>query len=160
LLQIRKDESSGARVCMVPPQRSKTDADRLMAFLKPLLSSFHRGEPGFTPATPTPAPAPVPAPPPPPPQIPPPAPVVTRDQRLHGLWYAPILRSGSDSMTMFRFRYFAYDGRFAQGGESYATFVRRSSDGSWDGMDTLRSKLPSGRARHVGNKSRRSHPPL
>lgn len=47
-------------------------------------------------------------------------------------------------MTTFRFRYFAYHGRFAQGGESYATFVRRSSDGSWPGMDALRSKLPPG----------------
>ena len=47
-------------------------------------------------------------------------------------------------MITFRFRYFARDGRFAQGGESYATFVRPSSDGSWTGMETLRSKLPPG----------------
>jgi hypothetical protein len=52
--------------------------------------------------------------------------------------------SGSDSMVTFRFRYFARDGRFAQGGESYATFVRPSSDGRWAGIDTLRSKLPPG----------------
>ena len=47
-------------------------------------------------------------------------------------------------MITFRFRYFAYDGRFAQGGESYPTFVRRSSDGSWPAMDAFRSKLPPG----------------
>lgn len=47
-------------------------------------------------------------------------------------------------MVTFRFRYFARDGRFAQGGESYTTFVRPSSDGSWAEMDTLRSKLPPG----------------
>ncbi len=47
-------------------------------------------------------------------------------------------------MISFRFRYFARDGRFAQGGESYATFVRPSSDRSWAGMDTLRAKLPPG----------------
>ena len=45
-------------------------------------------------------------------------------------------------MVTFRFRYFARDGRFAQGGESYTTFVRRSSDGTWAGIDTLRAKLP------------------
>jgi hypothetical protein len=121
----------------------KTDAGRLMAFLKPFLSSFHRGVPGFTPATPTPPPAPVP---PPPSKAPPPAPAVARDQRLHGLWYysPPVLRSARDSMVTFRFRYFAYDGRCAQGGESYATFARRGSDGSWAGIDTLRSKVPPG----------------
>jgi hypothetical protein len=47
-------------------------------------------------------------------------------------------------MVTFRFRYFAGDGRFAQGGESYATFVRRSSDGSWAGMDTLCSNVAAG----------------
>jgi hypothetical protein len=47
-------------------------------------------------------------------------------------------------MITFRFRYFARDGRFAQGGQSYATFVRPSGDGSWAGMDTLCSKLPPG----------------
>ncbi len=123
----------------------KAEADRLTAFLKPFLSSFHRAEPASSPTTPVPTPSPSPAPPSPPPPPPSPAPIVTQDQRLHGLWYySPTLRSGSDSMTMFRFRYFAYDGRFAQGGQSYATFVRRSSDGSWAGMDTLRSKLPPG----------------
>jgi hypothetical protein len=128
----------------------KTDADRLMTFLKPFLSSFHRGVPGFASAASTPAPPPVPASPPtPPPQPAPqpaPAPIITRDRRLHGLWYysPPVLRSGRDSMVTFRFRYFAYDGRFAQGGESYATFVRRSSDGSWAGIDMLRSKVPPG----------------
>ena len=47
-------------------------------------------------------------------------------------------------MVTFRFRYFARDGRFAQGSESYATFVNRSSDGSWTGIDTLCSKVPPG----------------
>jgi hypothetical protein len=47
-------------------------------------------------------------------------------------------------MVMFRFRYLARDGRFAQGGESYATFVKPSSDGTWAGIDTLRSKVPPG----------------
>ena len=123
----------------------KTEADRLTAFLKPFLSSFHRGAPVSSPTAPTPAPPPVPAAPPPEPP-PPPAPIVTRDQRLYGLWYysPPILRSGSDSMVTFRFRYFARDGRFAQGGQSYATFVRPRSDGSWAGIDTLCSKLPPG----------------
>lgn len=126
----------------------KAEADRLTAFLKPFLSSFHR-EAAFSSPTATtlaPPPTPAPSPLPPTPQPPPsPAPTVTRDQRLYGLWhYSPTLRSGSDSMTMFRFRYFARDGRFAQGGQSYATFVRRSSDGSWAGIDTLRSKLPPG----------------
>lgn len=121
----------------------KAEADRLTAFLKPFLSSFHRGAPVSSPAAPTPAPPPVPAAPPTP--SPPPAPIVMRDQRLHGLWYySPILRSGSASMITFRFRYFARDGRFAQGGQSYATFVRPSSDGTWAGMETLRSKLPPG----------------
>lgn len=122
----------------------KTEADRLTAFLKPFLSSFHRGAPLSSSPPAPPAPPPVPSPPTPSP--PPVAPIVTRDQRLYGLWYysPPILRSGSASMVTFRFRYFARDGRFAQGGESYTTFVRPSSDGSWAEMDTLRSKLPPG----------------
>jgi hypothetical protein len=47
-------------------------------------------------------------------------------------------------MVTFRFRYFAHDGRFAQGGQSYLAFVRPSSDGSWAGMDTLFSNVPPG----------------
>ena len=47
-------------------------------------------------------------------------------------------------MTSFRFRYFAGDGRFAQGGESYATFVTTGSGGEWSGMDTLHSNVPPG----------------
>ena len=47
-------------------------------------------------------------------------------------------------MVVFRFRYFARDGRFAQGGEYYATFVRPSSDGTWAGIDILCSKVPPG----------------
>jgi len=128
----------------------KSEADRLAAFLKPFLSSFHRAAPFVSPTAPTPAPPPAPVipprPPPPTEPQPPPAPIITRDHRLHGLWYysPPILRSGSASMVTFRFRYFAGDGRFAQGGESYATFVRRSSDGSWAGIDTLCSNVPPG----------------
>jgi hypothetical protein len=120
----------------------KTEADRLTAFLKPFLSSFHRGAPVSSPTAPMPGPPPAPGSPPPP--TPPPEPIVTRDQRLYGLWYysPPILRSGSDSMVMFRFRYLARDGRFAQGGESYATFVKPSSDGTWAGIGTLCSKVP------------------
>ena len=47
-------------------------------------------------------------------------------------------------MTTFRFRYLSADGRFAQGGESFATFVNSGSGGSWAGMDILRSKVPPG----------------
>ena len=47
-------------------------------------------------------------------------------------------------MTTFRFRYFAGDGRFAQGGESYATFVQTGSGGQWAGMDVLHSRVPVG----------------
>jgi hypothetical protein len=112
----------------------KTEADQLTAFLKPILSSFHRAAPLSSSPPATPAPPPVPSPPTPTPSPPPAAPIVTRDQRLYGLWYySPILRSGSASMVTFRFRYFARDGRFAQGGQSYATFVRPRSDGSWAG---------------------------
>jgi hypothetical protein len=128
----------------------KARADRLTAFLKPFLSSFHRWH--WTPIASPVAPMPTPPPSSPPPQpspptpLPSPVPTVTRDQRLYGFWYysPPILRSGFDSMVTFRFRYFARDGRFAQGGQSYATFVQRSSDGSWAGMDALCSKLPPG----------------
>jgi hypothetical protein len=118
----------------------KSDADRLTAFLKPFLSTIHRGEPASGPA-PDPTPIPVPSPPPPPPH--PVAPV--RDRRLIGLWYySPTLRSGSASMISFRFRYLSADGHFAQGGESFATFVRSGSGGQWAGMDTLRSKVAPG----------------
>ena len=41
----------------------KTEADRLTAFLKPFLSSFHRGAPVSSPTAPMPASPPVPAPP-------------------------------------------------------------------------------------------------
>jgi hypothetical protein len=79
------------------------------------------------------------------PPAPPVVPLVTRDQRLRGLWYySPSIRSGSASMTTFRFRYFAGDGRFAQGGESYATFVQTGSGGQWAGMDVLHSRVPVG----------------
>jgi hypothetical protein len=123
----------------------KTGADRLTAFLKPFLSSFHRRTPVSSRIAPTPAPHR---------RFRPhrhrrlrrPPPIVRRDHRLHGRWYysPPPLRSGSDSMVTFRFRYFAGDGRFAQGGQSYATFVQPSSDGSWAGIDTLCSKVRPG----------------
>ena len=47
-------------------------------------------------------------------------------------------------MTTFRFRYFSADGRFAQGGESFGTFVKSGGGGAWAGMDTLRSEVPPG----------------
>ena len=129
---------------------SKNEAARLSAFLNPFLSSLHRyhGPPAFSSAQATTAapPSPPPSLPTSPPSPPPsPAPIVTRDQRLHGLWYySSRLTSGLDSMVTFRFRYFAYGGRFAQGGQSYATFLRPGSDGIWAGMDVLESKLPPG----------------
>lgn len=120
----------------------RSEADRLSAFLAVFLSSLHRGE-GVSGPAPTPAPIPVPAPPPPPPPPPPVAPL--RDRRLNGLWYySPMLRSGSASMVTFRFRYFSADGHFAQGGESFGTFVRSGGSGQWAGMDTLRSKVAPG----------------
>ena len=116
----------------------KSEADRLSTFLKTFLSSLHRGEAVSWPA-PTPAPIPVPAPPPPPRIAPP------RDRRLIGLWYySPTLRSGSAAMVAFRFRYFSADGHFAQGSESFATFVRSDGAGQWAGMETLRSKVAPG----------------
>ena len=47
-------------------------------------------------------------------------------------------------MVTFRFRYLFADGYFAQGGESFATFVRSAGSGQWAGMETLRSKVPPG----------------
>jgi hypothetical protein len=123
----------------------KSEADRLSTFLKAVLSSFHRGEEASWPAPqPAPAPIPVPSPPPSPPPPPPIAPL--RDRRLVGLWHysPPTLRSGSASMTIFRFRYLFADGHFAQGGESFATFVRSAGGGQWAGMEILRSKVPPG----------------
>ena len=122
----------------------KSDADRLSKFLKPFLAFLHRGEPASSPgpspaSSPTPAPSSTPIRPTSPPPIAP-----LRDRRLIGLWYySPVLRSGSASMITFRFRYFSADGHFAQGSESFATFVR-SHVGQWSGMDTLRSKVPAG----------------
>ena len=144
MLQVRKDKSTGAGL-HGSAAALKAEADRLTAFLKPFLSSFSLSWTPVSSATDTeqrrcrrvrl-------TPPPPPPS---PALIVTRDQRLYGRWYySPILRSGSASMITFRFRYFARDGRFAQGGESYATFVNQVGDGNWAGMDTLCSKLPPG----------------
>jgi hypothetical protein len=117
-----------------------SDADRLSKFLKPFLSSLHRG--GEPASGPMPSPAPIPAPTPPSP----PSPIAPlRDRRLIALWYySPTLRSGSASMVSFRFRYFSADGHFAQGGESFATFVRSASGGQWAGMETLRSKVAPG----------------
>jgi hypothetical protein len=42
-------------------------------------------------------------------------------------------------MIAFRFRYFARDGRFAQGGESYATFLcnQAAMEAGWDGRVVL-----------------------
>jgi hypothetical protein len=47
-------------------------------------------------------------------------------------------------MVIFRFRYLFADGHFAQGGESFATFVRSAAGGQWAGMETLRSRVPPG----------------
>jgi hypothetical protein len=120
----------------------KSQADRLSVFLRPILSSLHRGEAVSSPTpkpAPRPAPIPAPSPPPPPPTVPP------RDRRLVGLWhYWTRLLSGSDSMVISRFRYLSADGHFAQGGESFATFVRSDAGGQWAGMDTLPSKVPPG----------------
>jgi hypothetical protein len=111
----------------------KEDAERLRTFVKLFLGSLRRRK--STPPPPQSRPVT--------PPTPPPAPIVTRDQRLRGLWHcsSPIT-SGSDSMTSFRFRYFAGDGRFAQGGESYATFVQTGSSGKWAGMNVLHSRVP------------------
>ena len=123
---------------------SRSEADRLSEFLKAILASLHRGEAVSSPA-PVPAPAPAPSPPPSPPP-PPPEPIAPlRDRRLIGLWhYSPTLRSGLASMVTFRFRYLFADGHFAQGGESFATFVRSAGGGEWAGMETLRAKVPPG----------------
>jgi hypothetical protein len=121
----------------------KSEADRLAKFLKPFLSSMHRGEPASSPA-PSPAPIVVATLPPPRPPI---APVIApvRDRRLIGLWhYTPTLRSGSASRVTFRFRYFTGDGYFAEGGESFSTFVKSCSSGQWAGIATLRSKVAPG----------------
>jgi len=125
----------------------KPEAEPLVRFLKRFLASLHRGEAASGP-TPTPAPTPAPirppAPAPPPPPPPPPAP--PRDRRLVGLWHysPPALRSGAFSMVTFRSRYFFADGHFAQGGESFATFVRSGGGGQWAGMETLHSTVPPG----------------
>ncbi|MEX0805582.1 MAG: hypothetical protein WD688_20040 [Candidatus Binatia bacterium] len=117
----------------------KSEADRLTKFLKPFLSSLHRGEPASWPA-PIPAPIPVPVQPSAPPPIAP-----LRDRRLIGLWYySPTLRSGSASRVTFRFRYLTADGHFAEGDQSFSTFVRSGSSGQWAGMETLRSKVVPG----------------
>ena len=117
----------------------KRDAEQLRKFVREFLPSLRKPR-----ATPPPRPTPPPTPvvPPPAPVLPP-TPTVTRDQRLRGLWYysPPALQSGSASMKTFRFRYFAGDGRFAQGGESYATFVQTGSGGQWAGMDVLHSSV-------------------
>jgi hypothetical protein len=119
---------------------SADDSERLKAFTNAFLASLHRGGPVSS----------LPAQPQKPAAVPPvpitiATPTSTRDQRLRGLWhYSSSISSGADSMTMFRFRYFAGDGRFAQGGESYATFVTPSSSGQWAGMDTLHSSVPTG----------------
>jgi hypothetical protein len=122
----------------------KTEADRITKFLKSFLSSFHRYHAALAvPVAPVTS-LPPPTPPPAPTTAPPPAaPIVTRDQRLYGVWYysPPSLGSGYSSMVTFRFRYFAPDGRFSQGVESYATFVKLGG-GGWGGMDTLYSKSP------------------
>ena len=119
----------------------KADAEQLRNFVKEFVPSLRRPRATASPSTPPPSlPLIVP-----PARVPPPAPMVTRDQRLRGLWYySPSIRSGSASMTTFRFRYFAGDGRFAQGGESYATFVQTGSGGQWAGMDLLHSRVPKG----------------
>jgi hypothetical protein len=125
----------------------KSEAEPLSGFLKAFLASLHRGEAAPAP-TPVPIPVPIrppaPVPPPPPPGAPPVAP--PRDRRLVGLWHysPPTLRSGSASLVTFRSRYFSADGHFAQGGESFATFVRSSAGGQWAGMETWRSNVPSG----------------
>ena len=117
------------------PRALKSEADRLAKFLKPFLSSIHRGEPVSW-AAPPPAQSYSQA------TAPPHSVASVRNRRLIGLWhYSPILRSGSASRITFRFRYFTADGEFAEGGESFSTFVRPSSSGQRAGIETLRSKV-------------------
>ena len=71
----------------------KSEADRLSVFLKPILSSLHRGEAVSSPTPkPAPRPGPIPVPSPPPPPPPPPPTVPPRDRRLVGLW--PLIGPG------------------------------------------------------------------
>ena len=119
---------------------AQADVERLRKFVREFVPSLRRPRAHPVPSATRPAPLPVF------PSVParPPAPTVIRDPRLRGLWYySPSISSGSASMTMFRFRYFAVDGRFAQGGESYSTFVQ-GSGGQWAGMDVLHSRVAPG----------------
>jgi len=134
--KVAKTDRSGSGL-HASAAASKPDAERFRKFVNLFVRSLRRRKSAPSVPTPSVPPGPLPAPPPP-------APIVTRDQRLYGLWYySSSLRSGGASMTSFRFRYFAADGRFAQGGESYATFVRTGSGGQWAGMDTLHARVPA-----------------
>jgi hypothetical protein len=131
--RIAKTDRSGAGLHASAAAHTD-DAERLRKFVKLFLASLRRRK--STPSAPATIVPPVPTPPA--------VSIVTRDQRLRGLWYYSCsIGSGSASMTTFRFRYFSGDGRFAQGGESYATFVQTGSGGQWAGMDSLHARVPA-----------------
>ena len=62
--------------------------------------------------------------------------------------YSDRMSSGGFSLSSHRYRMLGADGRFVQGGQSFATSVPRDSSGNWAGIDSLRSGVaPEDRGR-------------
>jgi 2-oxoglutarate dehydrogenase E2 component (dihydrolipoamide succinyltransferase) len=70
----------------------------------------------------------------------PPAAEARLDPRLVGTWHrSEFYSSGGFSMSMHRFRVLGADGRFVEGGGSFADLQLLDSSGNWSGIDSLES---------------------